>query len=74
MDLDELQEKMGGMSYYQVFLVGLVTILPFGTAFMSQSAVFFSAVPDFRQVPRLTLLVVCCFFKSALNNFPLVLC
>lgn len=50
MDLDELQIKMGGMSYYQICLVGLVTILAFGSGLINQSSVFLSAVPDFRWV------------------------
>ena len=48
LDLDELQEKFGGISRYQIFVIAIVGILPFGTAAMSQTAVFNSAVPEFR--------------------------
>lgn len=50
MDLDELQKKLGGISYYQVGLITIVTMLSFGTSFMGQTAVFFSAVPNYRFV------------------------
>lgn len=48
LDLDQLQDKFGGISTYQVMILSFSLLLPFGTSFMSQSSVFFSAVPEHR--------------------------
>ena len=50
MDIDDLQRKIGGITLYQVGVILLVSMLPFGTGFMSQTSVFFSAVPEYRSV------------------------
>ena len=48
MDLDAYQEKIGGISRYQVLIIATICIITFGTAFTSQAAVFISAVPEHR--------------------------
>lgn len=48
MDLDELQEALGGTSYYQIGVIATVTFVAYGNAFMGQSAAVFSAAPNFR--------------------------
>lgn len=48
MDFDALQKTFGGITKYQIGVILLVSILPFGTGFISQVSVFFSAIPDHR--------------------------
>lgn len=50
MDFNALQEKLGGISRYQIAIIVLVTVLSFGVAIMTQTAVFYSAVPEHRLV------------------------
>ncbi|XP_077975504.1 organic cation transporter protein-like isoform X2 [Styela clava] len=60
MKLDDIEEKFGGISRYQIFVIVMTATAVFGTSSMSQSAIFFSAVPDHRcaipQIDNLTLL------------------
>nr|XP_039256261.1 solute carrier family 22 member 5-like [Styela clava] len=60
MKLDDIEEKFGGVSRYQIFVIMMTATAVFGTSSMSQSAIFFSAVPDHRcaipQIDNLTLL------------------
>lgn len=48
LDFDDLQEKLGGISGYQIGIIILVSLLGLGVSFPPQSAVFFSASPEHR--------------------------
>lgn len=62
MDLDEFQDKIGGISRYQVLTILAAGLLTFGEAFTSQSASILSVEPSHRWVKSnfcLLLLTIC---------------
>lgn len=48
MDLDEYQEKIGGISKYQIVVILSISYISFGLGFSSQAAIFISATPNHR--------------------------
>ena len=48
MDIDSFQDKIGGLSKYQILIITAVGLVSFGFDFTSEAAVFISAVPQYR--------------------------
>ena len=47
LDLDDLQEKLGGISNYQIVVIILVSIFAFACGPASQIAPFIAGTPDY---------------------------
>jgi len=48
MDLDSYQDEIGGITKYQLAILGSICTVIFGAAFTNEAALFISAVPKHR--------------------------